>query len=759
MQTAVPTAPVAVMQTAMPASNEAQASGTARAATRAGLLPAIVALCIAQALPICNAAAQGENSGTATRATKQVAVRGVVQSTSDSAGVFSAEVRSIGGQVLARSSQDGRFRATVPAGDSLIIRALGFRELRLLAREQMEIRLQPLATMLQAMNTTVGQREIRANDATARVTVLDRSMLDASAAISANQLLRQVPGLQELSSPPSQTSIAIRGLDASRVLVLIDGEPAAGSLVENRDIGRLSTVAAERIEVTKGPSSVEFGSDALGGVINLVTAAPSKQFVADGVLRQGQMGRRESTVGVSQTLGAFGYRASGGWRQVDRVAGVDAVGSTFERVFDGRTSFRYKLSDRVALRADVQAARERQRWPVGGGYNGFIDNSTAQGFVEAQASVAGGSLRARAFAQRFQYQFRQSQFNSPIAGTGDSLEQRERMNRYLVAYSRAVGRQSVDIGVQFGSRNLVSPGKVQGDSARDDVTELFVRDAWTAGPILANAGVRYSSSSLWGDAVNPSVGLAWQTNSQLRLRTNVARGFRAPSFKDIRYAFANPSAGYAVAGNPNLVPESSWSTSLGGTWAPMAPLSLDVEVYRNRISDLIDNRYQGMNAAGLQLYQNVNVARAHTAGIETAVEYSSAGTTAGIGYNFLRARDDETAQPLSRLAAHTARVHFGQYWNVLSGLNADASARYTSSAPVIGTVDNLPAVVSRQGAMLSIDAQARVNLTGMAELSAGVNNLLDQRPAMYTPAFARQFYLGLRVHWVREGRVVAGSER
>lgn len=369
------------------------------------------------------------HDATAQNSSTSAAVRGRVVSASDSVGVFSAEIRSVAGRLLARTGQEGKVAVAVASGDTVVVRALGFRERRVAATNPLVVVLEPLPTVLKTVSTTVGQRELRSNESTSRTTVLDRAMIDATAAISANQLLRQVPGLQEIPSPPSQTSIAIRGFDASRVLVLIDGEPAAGSLVENRDIGRLSTVAAERIEVTKGPSSVEFGSDALGGVINLVTAAPSRRFVANGVLRQGELGRMESTVGASQTIGAFGYRIDGGWRQSDRVTAIDAVGSTFERVYDGRSSFRYRVNDAVQLRADAQGSRERQRWPVGGGYNGFIDNRTAQGFVEAQARTLGGSLRARVFAQRFGYQYRQSQKNAPIAGTGDSLEQRERMNR------------------------------------------------------------------------------------------------------------------------------------------------------------------------------------------------------------------------------------------------------------------------------------------------------------------------------------------
>ncbi len=695
-------------------------------------------------------------SGTA-RAQGAMEVRGVVRGRSDSAVVLSAAIRVSGSGAMSRTDNGGHFALSARVGDTLIVRALGFREARVLVRDaELTIRLDALATVLPVFTTTVGQRVIRASESTRSVTVLDRRDIDAAAAVSANQLLRLVPGLQELPSPPSKTSISVRGFDDSRVLVLVDGEPVAGALIESRDIGRLSTIATERIEVTKGPSSVEFGSDALGGVINIVQAAPSKRLTVDGTARAGGLGRQESSAGVSQSVGTFGYRLSGGWRQSDRVTGYNAVGSTFNRIYDLRGDFRYAVNSRLSLRLDVQGSQERQRFPVDAQFNGFIDNRGAQGFVEAVAQLFGGSLRARAFEQAFTYQYRQARGLLPIKGSADSLEQRERQGRYLLAFTRVVGSHAIDVGAQRSERTLIAPAKVEGDSAYDGVTEVYARDSWTAGPVLLTAGARHSASSLWGSTTNPSVGLAWQIAPSVRVRSNVARGFRAPGFKEIRYTFFNPAGGYTLIGNSTLRPESSVSGTIGATWAPSDVFSLDVEGYRNDVNDLIDWRFQGNNAAGYQVYKNVNVARARTQGIETNVHVLRGATDLSFGYDFLRARDLGTGIPLSRRASHTARLRVAREWTVLRGLTSDISARYTGSAPLVGIPSGAPitgafstesGVIGQQGAFLAIDGQLRVAISSAAELSAGVNNLLDQRPNLWTPAFARQFFVGVRLRW------------
>lgn len=715
--------------------------GKGRAISSTQLLVVVASLLT---VPALTAAAQG------TPPPATITIRGRVVS-SDGSPIAFAEVISGDGVTRARVNERGVFVLRVPAHSEIRARALGFSSKVFTADSSVTVTLTPLPTMLTGLTTTVGAREIRSSESSRSVTIVGREQLRASASVSVNQALRQIPGLQEISAPPARTSISIRGLDDSRVLVLVDGEPVAGSLMDSRDIGRLSTLAAERIEVTKGPSSVEFGSDALGGVINLVQAAPTRELTSDVQLRQGGLGRREGDIGVSQTVGIVGYRLSGGWRQSDRLPGVDATGTSFERVYDWRGDIRVEPTEKLSLRFNGTGTQERQRWPVDRSFNGFIDNSGAQGFAELQYSdLLGGSVRARAFLQQFRYQYRQSRGLLPIAGSGDSLEQREEQQRYLIAWTRAFGAHTVDAGVQHSSRFVLSPDKMENDSVRDKVSEAFARDSWTIGDMLLTAGVRHSTSSLWGASTNPSAGVAWQYSPRLRVRANVARGFRSPGFKDIRYTFTNPSAGYALEGNPDLIPETSVSTSLGGTLAVSSGVSLDIEGYRNDVRNMIETRYSGRNNyAGLLLYTAVNIGKARTSGVETQLRARLGETDIVAGYNWLHTLDVESDLPLSRRAPHSMRLQASREWNIRYGLYTDASVSHTSSAPLVGSIgdDETLAIRDRQGAFTSVDMQLRFALTRITEISFGGVNLLDSRPALWSPAFQRQWYAGVRLHY------------
>lgn len=681
-------------------------------------------------------------------------VRGEVIARADGRPVVAAEVTRAGHPGATRTDAAGRFSLVAAPGDTLLVRAIGFRPVRQLVTEAplLRVQLEGVAVTLPELVTTAGQRTVRADETTASVTTVTRAEIDAAAASGVNQVLRQLPGVQELPSPPARTTLSIRGLSDARVLLLIDGEPVAGAALDLRDIGRLSTLAVERIEVTKGPSGVEFGSDALGGVVNLVTAPPARRLLLEASGRAGGLGRAETALGISGTRGTLGVRVSGGLREMDVVTGVDAGGSTFDRVLDLRTDLRWTPRPGLRLRADVQGTAERQRWPVGGEINGFIDNRTVQGLLEGETTTLGGLTRARVFLQRHAYQFRQARGPLPIAGTGDALEQREALARVLLSQTRVAGAHTLDGGLQLTTRRIDAPGRIRADSASDDVLEAFLRDAVAAGPVLVTAGARLTASRLWGTVLAPSVGTAWRPAPAWRVQANVARGFRAPGFKEIRYTFTNAAAGYLIAGNAALRPESSWSATAGVQWQAAPALAVELEGYRTTLRDLIDTRFQGLDPSGLQVFSNVNVARARTEGMELQVRWQVAGTDVTAGYDLLRARDLDSGLPLGRRAAHTARVRLARRWAVLDGLQLDAGLRVTGAAPLVGSDLNGTAVLAgTQAAFPAVDLQARLGLRRGAELAAGVNNLLGRVPAGWTPAFARQVFVGLTLRQGGDG--------
>ena len=310
----------------------------------------------------------------------------------------------------------------------------------------------------------------------------------------------------------------------------MDGEPVGGSLLQNIDLSRLSTVAVSRIEVTKGPASAVYGSDALGGVINLVTQGPPPALELGVSARTGSFGRLEGYGEAGGTFGKFGFRVTGGAREQEVVPGIAIGSDPLERIYDVRSTFRYAASRRVALRADATYYYERQRWPLGAGFNGFNDNQGVSGWAEATLEATGGVWRARVYAEHFEYRYRSAQGDLPIANSGPP-PQTEALVRGLLAQSRRDGPNSLDFGAQASLRSVDAPDRLLGQTASDEQVEVYAQDALRLGHVLLNAGARYTWNSQWQSNLSPTVGAAWEPVNQVRLKGSVSRGFRGPELQ------------------------------------------------------------------------------------------------------------------------------------------------------------------------------------------------------------------------------------
>jgi outer membrane receptor for ferrienterochelin and colicins len=274
--------------------------------------------------------------------------------------------------------------------------------------------------------------------------------------------------------------------------------------------------------------------------------------------------------------------------------------------------------------------------------------------------------------------------------------------------------------------------------------EGYAQDGWTLGSFLITPAARWGWNSRWGTALTPSVAVAWDVRPALRLRASVGKGFRGPSFKELLWDFPNPSAGYMIAGNPDLVPEQSWQTSGGFSWAVNRSLVVDIDAYRNDIRNLIELAEDGTDSqTGLFRYAAQNVSRARTQGIEFGLRWTSGTWVASAGYNYLDAKDLSTGQTLDRRAAHSGRVRIGKELDWLRGLRGDLSLVYTGSAPAVQN----DGTAGRQGALLTTNAQIRLDLIQNLGLSLGVDNLFDSRPAGWIGILGRQIYAGIRTSW------------
>jgi outer membrane receptor for ferrienterochelin and colicins len=676
--------------------------------------------------------------------------RGAVHDAISGTPLVGAEVSAIGSRGKTWTDNRGQFRLESPVRpDSLRIISIGYAEARVPATDSVLVPLARLAVVLPELVTTGGRWTTRIAEDPAPVTTVQSAEIVSRGVTAVDQVVAGLPGVQLQPTQPAGTSVSIRGIGEQRVLVLVDGEPAPGNQLETIDLSRLSTYDAERVEVTKGPTSSEYGSDALGGVINIVSRPPPRPFTVDANVSAGNLGRFTGDVALGGTSGRLGTRLTASVRQLDWASGIEDS-TSFERVWNVGGTLRYAATPSVDLRMDVKYFYERQRWPVGADFNGFQDNTGLSGWAEAAFAAAGGRMRARVFGQAFDYKYRTARGDEPFADTG--AEQSEDILRGLYAYERRLGPHTLGLGVQYGHREVMAPDRLAGGSNSDDQLEVWAKDQARYGRFLYSAGLRYTDNSRWGDNVAPSFGVVWEPEEPLRLRGNVSRGFRPPNFKETGWQFGNPAFGYTIVGNPDLIAETSWAFSFGGSWATPVGVVVDADLYRNDIDNLID--FFASNDANGTLFTPENIASARTQGVELSARWATGAWSFQAGYNYLDATNLTDDLPLNRRSMHTGRFRGSHTWDRFAGLRVDVTGTLTGDAPIVESglgTGGPPEVTGTQEALFTLDSRVAVTPIGDVELSFGVDNLFNAQPAGWLGPLQRRVYLGMRTQWLPFG--------
>jgi len=674
-------------------------------------------------------------------------LRGRVLDAATGAPVARARIQTSSRRPGIDAGGDGAFALPVAAPDTLIVRAIGYFPARVpvpAADVELRVVLHPVPLRLSDIVVTTSRHPERAGQSPIAVTAVGEEEISATAAASTDLLLAQIPGLQLLPSQPTGADLSIRGINGARVLVLQDGEPTAGALLENRDLSRLSTGNLERIEVVKGPLSTLYGSDALGGVVNLVSRDPAGPLTLSAEARAGDAGRREARIAAESGEGGVAARVDGAWREDRRVPAVTTATDALARVWDFKTTVRARAGGRLAFRTDLALLRERQRWRLSSdGFNGFNDNRGASGWIETVVTPGGpGTWRARVFAEEYSHRFRQARGQQPLAND-TAPAQRERMIKGRLGWSTARGAHALEAGIDLQSRWIEAPGKVDG-TISDRGAEGFLQDTWTPGRLLVAPAARLSWNSRWGQALTPSLAVAMDVAPTLRLRAGVARGFRGPSFKELAWDFPNPFAGYVIRGDPGLRPEHSWQWSVGTAWSVGQSLVLDLEAYRNDLRDLIELEQRGTDpASGLLVFSPRNLARARTQGLDAGLLWNGAAWYAGVEYSRLHATDLETGGLLDRRAPHSARLRLGASVPGFPNLRGDASLQYTARAEALQP-DGTP---GHQDSFIAANFQLRYEPRGGLTFAFGGDNILNQKPSGWTGVMGRRVYAGLRGAW------------
>jgi len=656
--------------------------------------------------------------------------------------VTGAEVVLPGHPVVTTNTRGAwRIGDVTPGRWSVTIRRLGYTP-RIITVEvaagnetALPVLLEPMALPVEELVVTASRRPERLADAVVTTELIDRRTIEATAAPDMAAVLTEQTGIQLAGGHPSGAGVMLQGMSSERVLILLDGQPLSGRLSGTFDLARIPTTAVERVEVVKGPQSTLYGSEAMGGVINIITRRPDGiASRLDTRLLMGGAGRKQADITGETGIGAVRANGTVGLRHQDRVPGDADVEGALAKETDASGAVVYRSGGIYSVEASGLYTKERLRSMSGTLYT-FGDNTQIAARLVGKRETETHLFQATLHGSEFTNLARMSAYPEPIAGTGNTQVQRL-IEADLLWHGPVLPSLTADIGTEGRSEYISSTdGRIEGGPRTLGTFESYGQLEWSVGRLAVVPGTRVSVSEQWGTTATPRLAMRFHASDPLTLRASASKGFRAPDFKELYLDFTNEPAGYAVRGNPDLTPEHSVNLSAGADWAVPAGYAR-VQGYWNELKDFIETRPLA-SSGSLVEYTYANVADGNTWGVDAEIGVVRGPVRLELGYGWLGTRDGETGGVLLGRPEHSGRAMLG--FAAAKGPRLTATGVYTGTTPM--ERDSTGAISSTRDAFARLDIRAAQRLMWGMEISAGVDNVFNATPAEWAGAVGRQGYL------------------
>lgn len=658
--------------------------------------------------------------------------------------------------------------------------------------------------VLDTVVVTAAGFEQALKDAPASVTVVTAEELEKGAFRNLTDALREVQGVS-VTGIANERDISIRGLPGSYTLVLVDGRrqgtresrPNGSSGIEQNLIPPISAI--ERIEIVRGPMSSLYGSDAMGGVINIITKKADQVWSGSVTVEGTAQGH--SDYGNSSQL-SFNVMGPLVKDRLSLQIWGRAMDRAEDRILDGSQARRdYNLAARLTYTPDAAndlwlelgrvtttGSSTGGRVLAAGSAGSESDNSRSYWAVGHK-----GRLGAATTELSFQRETGQRENTAIDAATGVATPNarvprivNEVLDGKVTLPAEWMGRHTIVGGFQWSRATLrdtdyrTTPTTMQADQ-----WALFAEDEWRLSDTFAiTGGVRLNNHESYGNHVTPRLYAVWHMSDKLTLKGGVSTGFKAPDLRQVAtdyYTATQQGAGW-IAGNPNLKPERSTSYELSLLWDNGADLSFGATAFYTDFKDKLSNENSGRlidattgsiidplggaacNAAAIAAYpgyrclwQSFNIDNAVVKGVElTAAWEATANLRFRGSYTYTDSEQKTGAYagfPLARTPKHRASIR-GDWATPVAGLDSWAAVTYHGSEingglriGSNGTPVTINGAAGRKYAgYTTLDIGGSYAVNDRVRVNAAIYNILDKQPTSAesnTVGEGRRLWLGV----------------
>ncbi len=485
-------------------------------------------------------------------------------------------------------------------------------------------------------------------------------------------LQSELPGIEFSYSMNQQVSLNMQGFGGNSVLFLIDGERIAGETLDNVDYSRLNLDNVERIEIVKGAASSLYGSNAVGGVVNIITRKVTEQWTANVNTRYGSHNERRYGANVGFNTGRFSSITNVQHTNDEGYIVVNKDDNDTTKVMGNRTwnikeNLQYTLNKQIKLtgragyffreRNSQVASQDRYR-DFSGGLKGVYD-------INEQSNL------------ELAYSFDQYDKSTYLLQDQNDVRNYSNVQHSLRGlYSYTFNNKNIlTVGGDYLRDYLMSYQFRDNGDYRQYVADAFVQFDWNPTEHFnVLTGLRYDYySDNHINRLSPKLGLMYKVGN-CSLRGSYSAGFRAPTLKE-KYMVFDMANIFMIYGNPDLKSETSHNFSLSTEYTKKY-YNVSLTGYYNLVDGRITTAWD--QALKGQVYTNIDNIKIMGVDANASAKWPC-GISTRLSYTYTH-EDIEKGQPIvSQTRPHTAtaRIDYGKSWKNY-GFNIALNGRYLS---------------------------------------------------------------------------------
>lgn len=503
---------------------------------------------------------------------------------------------------------------------------------------------------------TATRSERKLSNVTVPVSIITQKTIQQAGSLRLNDILSEQAGLFistafGTEASPSRIGVQVQGLTPDYTLIMLNGERLIGSFAGVLDLNRVTVGNIKKVEIVKGPSSSLYGSEALAGVINIITDNSTADKL-NASIRYGSFNAIDASIGGIFHINKLSVNAYSNSYTSD---GYNAV-PPFWR-FTNQLQLTYPISPKtkIAVSARYNLEELKNNYAI---YNAGTVTYTKGKEVNKDFNInpvithiINKNLKTslRLYANRFETSQKLNQSTTASSFYDDYLNEGFYSIENQTDYTLN-NKFSFNAGAGYVAQPVRS-------SRYDDINSVkknnhghfFAQGEYRASErFMLITGFRYDKYSLYQSSFSPKLSMLFKANRKISFTASVGKGFKTPAFRQLYLNFTNNAAGgYSVFGSleaqsqitkldnegqilskeadyyklTDLKPESSIGINVGMKWHASPKVNVDVNLFRNDIDNMIDYRLVAYYTDGAQIFSYINVNKVYTQGAELNIGY------------------------------------------------------------------------------------------------------------------------------------------